>query len=103
MFSSHPSSHINITINQSTRPLDLPKWKIRASVQIGEYCVLDMEYPNCSNFEGRKILVFKDKETSLSKQKHIDPHFYEKSNLVARFHPSGKGWVDAVAFVRSKA
>lgn len=52
-------------------------------------------YPNCTNFEGRKLLLFKDiTAKQLKEQKIIDPHFMDTRsyfNPIARFIPDDEG------------
>jgi len=54
-----------------------------------------VQYPDCTNYEGRKVLLFKDvKLQDLKKQKLLDPHFSENPKYfspVARFEPTGLG------------
>ena len=69
---------------------------------IGEFCIAEVRYPNCLNYEGRKILVFEDcnREEILS-LKTIDPHFTNDTNLIARFKPDTHGWSNAVRLCES--
>lgn len=66
-------------------------FKIIRSVCIGDYHITEIKYPNCTNYEGRKILVTTD---SLLDTDVIDPHFTYNSpyGLVARFVPTYEGW-----------
>ena len=68
------------------------------------YLVLEIQYMGCTNYEGRKILVFNCKIQDLLKQKLIDPHFSDNKQMIspiARFEPTQTGWDFAKAFVRS--
>jgi hypothetical protein len=51
-----------------------------------------IRYPNCTNYEGKKILVLEDISLQnfdfLTK---LDPHFMENGHLVARFRPDCYG------------
>ncbi len=73
--------------------------KIRA---IGKYVIVKVNYPDCTNFEGNKILVFHGKsKKEVASLKSLDPHFCKsKKHLspVARFRPTNRGWHEAVAF-----
>lgn len=66
---------------------------------------MEVEYPDCTNFEGRKILVFQDVSISmLLDQGAIDPHFSEANNFhhpIARFIPTPEGWEMAKKFCRA--
>lgn len=63
--------------------------------QIGEAFVSWVRYPNCTNYEGNKILV---STFDPRKMKKLDPHFSTKSGLIARFVPTDEGWEMAIAF-----
>lgn len=73
------------------------------------YLVLWINYPNCTNYNGDKILVVQATIEQLVKTKHIDPHFSEQPcavenalpSPIARFVPTEEGWLLALAFVRS--
>lgn len=67
------------------------------------YLIVELEYLDCTNFEGRKLLVF-DKGVTAAKlmmQRSIDPHFGVNPKFVhpiARFEPTDKGKKHAQAF-----
>lgn len=77
-------------------------YKILESAQIGKYLALKIQYPDCKNYEGVKVLVYADIELDdLRKQKLIDPHFSpsrEHYSPMARFEPTDQGWVNALKF-----
>lgn len=52
-------------------------------------CYLSViNYPNCTNFEGNKVLITKwDPRNKFE----LDPHFSEGYGLIARFEPSLEG------------
>ena len=50
--------------------------------------VLVVKYPDCTNFEGKKILLVKG-EFRLKDE--LDPHFCEDNNIIARFRPTDMG------------
>lgn len=62
---------------------------IRVQDVSGTVWVSEIEYPNCTNYEGRKILV-----TSFNPNSRfsLDPHFMEGGGLIARFMPTEYGW-----------
>lgn len=72
---------------------------------IGKMLIVKIQYPDCSNYEGVKILVYKDVTLeSLINQKEIDPHFTDNKSYispVARFVPSPEGMELAKKFCRS--
>lgn len=59
------------------------------------YNILAVQYPGCTNYEGKKVLVFEGDMVKflikLAKLKCLDPHFCEENNLIARFVPTIKG------------
>ena len=57
-----------------------------------------INYPNCSNFEGNKILVTTYNPLD---RDSIDPHFYQNSGLLARFEPSSRGMALAHSLAES--
>lgn len=89
----------NLELNPNPDP---KKYTISKKQYIGEYLILLIVYPNCTNYEGKKILVFKDVGTAdLKKQGSIDPHFCNNpkyASPIARFVPTDEGWEMAVKF-----
>ena len=83
---------------------DPTRWSILDSMQFGNYCVLKIHYPDCTNYEGVKILVFRSTLAAIKAQKAIDPHFGETKMLypIARFQPTSEGWEDAVEYAKWK-
>ena len=86
-----------------TMPVGMPNpknYSIVKSLQVGNNLVLLLHYPDCNNYEGRKILVYRDVHlTDLIRQKEVDPHFSEEkgySSPFARFEPTDAGWSFAV-------
>lgn len=56
-----------------------------------------VNYPNCKNYEGNKILLLRGvNSTIVPFLKQLDPHFTDKSPLpysvFARFEPTEEGW-----------
>ena len=56
------------------------------------YLILWVEYPNCTNFEGKKILVYKNFDSSKTllffNRGELDPHFSKSGGSpIARFKP----------------
>lgn len=67
-------------------------FKIIQANQYGSYCIIVAEYPNCKNFEGKKVMVFKCDVEEILKRKKLDPHFeLDKYSPVARFAPTDEG------------
>ena len=82
---------------------DPARYKIVKSKEVSPYLILFINYPDCENYEGNKILLFKDVTMDhLLEQKLIDPHFSDakdKFSPTARFVPSEDGWWMAEMFV----
>lgn len=62
------------------------------------YYVSEIHYPNCTNYEGRKILltVWDPRLRSM-----LDPHFSDDNTLLGRFVPNALGWEMACRTARS--
>src|ERR1700677_5117664 len=83
---------------------DPTNYTIEKIESIGTYLILMVQYPDCKNFEGKKILIYKDTPpTFFIKQKSIDPHFSDNKKFhspIARFIPTRNGWKMALLFVK---
>lgn len=67
----------------------------------GTFAVIRILYPDAKNFEGMKIIVAEKKWLEKARHNHsIDPHFGEKSGIIARFVPTDEGWEMAKDFAR---
>ena len=86
---------------------DPTKYKILQNIQVGNHLVIKINYPDCKNYEGNKILVFENCTLEdLKNQKIIDPHFSDNKNFkspIARFEPTGRGWTWACNFVKNNS
>jgi len=75
---------------------------VRMEKKVGSFLILLVSYPECTNYEGNKILVFRDVTLDqLKAQGVIDPHFSQNDVVhspVARFEPTQRGWDFALAF-----
>lgn len=60
------------------------------------HLLVNINYPDCKNYEGDKILLYKDLTLNdLRKQEVIDPHFNKSDRYkfpFARFEPTLAGW-----------
>lgn len=69
---------------------------------IGDWLLVKIKYPDCTNYEGNKILVYKNVGLGeLEIQGLIDPHFSDRKDYrspVARFEPTSQGWQMARKF-----
>lgn len=77
-------------------------YKILRSERVTKNLVIEIQYLDCKNYEGRKILVFENCTLKdLEEQRFIDPHFLEDKKYhspVARFEPTQRGWEAALKF-----
>ena len=61
----------------------------------GDFSLLEVKYPNCTNFKGNKILLLKRNGIKLENLKCLDPHFLEEHGNVeifGRFRPTEDVW-----------
>jgi hypothetical protein len=100
------SSPINVTINNETVAPGNPDPKNFTIVETDHWLgtriiVAKINYPDCTNYEGDKILVFDDLSyDELYTLQTIDPHFCDKGHPspIARFKPTKEGWKNALRF-----
>ncbi len=104
--SSYDTSNRMCTCNYS--PVDTPKtpnpdpsnYIIKDYYENYGNLLVEIIYPDCKNYEGKKILVYKNATLEqLKKQKSIDPHFSNNKKFLspfARFEPTHQGWNCAV-------
>jgi hypothetical protein len=106
LFSSCGADPLPLFQESSRSKLKLPNpdpnnFSLEKVVAIGRFVIVQIYYPDCTNYEGRKILVYEnvsvDEITNLNQ---IDPHFCENDHIspIARFLPTNKGWKYAKAF-----
>jgi hypothetical protein len=68
----------------------------------GKVSVVEVCYPDCTNYEGRKILVFEANISRVISRTQLDPHFCEDHfSPIARFEPTERGWVHACSYAAS--
>lgn len=81
------------------------KFRIEKYKIVSNFLVVLVHYPDCQNYEGQKILVFKDLTVEkLHNLRLLDPHFCNSPrhpSPVARFEPTDRGWQYAVLFCRA--
>lgn len=72
-------------------------YRVLRAQTIQDYLIMEVQYPDATNYEGRKILLF-DRgvtEARLKLQGAIDPHFSDSVSVfhpIARFEPTERGW-----------
>lgn len=91
---SNPSS--SRVIVQDPRNPDPQRFRIVRIEQVGKFVIVKIQYPNCTNYEGNKVLVFEGVSIrTLKTLTAIDPHFCDSPrhlSPVARFEPTERGW-----------
>lgn len=78
---------------------DPRKFVIKLHTQVNGNLAILVNYPNCNNYEGNKIIVYKKTSyRQILKLKELDPHFTNKNNIkpFARFEPTKDGWAKAL-------
>ena len=64
---------------------------------VGCAVVVEVRYPDCVNYEGRKVLVFRNTTVgNIRRRTTLDPHFALHGGPFARFEPTDRGWRMAV-------
>ncbi len=72
---------------------------------IGRFTIVRVQYPDCHNFEGEKILVFEGVSVKEVKElRTLDPHFCNGAHPspVARFVPTKNGGSIPLLFARQR-
>lgn len=81
--------------------MDFRKYKILRLQVIGLFVIVEAQYDDCTNYEGRKILVYKDLlPADIVCCESLDPHFCPNCMVspIARFEPTDRGWYWATVF-----
>lgn len=93
---SNGSTYIEEPLNPNPK-----RFVIMRNIQIGNNVVVLINYPDCTNYEGHKIIVFEDTTSEqVGMYDEIDPHFTETNKIIARFRPDKVGWDTAVKFAQ---
>lgn len=85
---------------------DPRRFTVLSHTTVNGYLILELQYPNCTNYEGRKVLLF-DRGvtmTRLKRQGAIDPHFSKSEKFnhpIARFEPTARGHAMAVRLAQT--
>lgn len=84
------NNQINNTFNNT---VIIDNFKIKRVIQFKNNCLCWINYPNCKNFKGDKILLIENMtKLRLKKLKTLDPHFLENNKIIIRFRPTLKYW-----------
>lgn len=96
-----------VVVQRVEVPLPNPvpeNFTVERTQRAGSYVCALVHYPDATNFEGRKVIVFRDTtEEDVTGADLLDPHFAEDGNIIARFRPDDEGWNDALAYADFKA
>ena len=79
---------------------DPVKFNVHATLQVGRHTVAKVTYPDCTNYEGEKILLYLcTTSVQILSMDILDPHFDDNEEILspfARFEPTDDGWDIAV-------
>lgn len=83
------------TPTSQTAPNPNPhRFQIRWIKEYADVTVAQVYYPDCTTFDGEKILVFAGRcAARVRALKKLDPHFTEDSEIIARVRPGAAGEV----------
>jgi len=105
----HDSNNVTTTVVTKVKEVlvrddrnpDPKNFKVAVAYSNGKYTAAKINYPNCTNYEGNKILVLKCVPNALYTACELDPHFCEHQHLkpIARFEPTDFGWTLACRLV----
>lgn len=65
--------------------------------------LVKINYPDCTNYEGNKLLLIARNINEIRAWNKLDPHFIEgrTNGMVARFEPTDFGWVLGMSALRT--
>jgi len=94
-------SSCSVCPSKSATPMPAPnpaRFEVKAAFQIGTALMVRVHYLDCTNYEGVKVLVYKNTAyEEFRGRETLDPHFAETGQgPFARFEPTGEGWEMAV-------
>ena len=93
------SSYYDDNVDSTSSNPNPNNYKILKSFESFPYLLVMIEYPDCDNYEGKKILLYETLGIKYleiqGKSVGIDPHFSDNAQFhspIARFVPTEKGW-----------
>lgn len=93
--SNNSTEEKSFKIKKSCNP-DPSNFHVHSFEKLGKFVLVYASYPDCTNFEGNKVLLFYNVNLNkLVKQETLDPHFSTKKDAyypIARFEPTAAGW-----------
>ena len=88
------------TFPRTDPPLPAPNpsnFTVLRTKQVGKALIAKAHYPDATNYEGVKIMVYSDMDAdTLRSLASLDPHFRPDGGPIARFQPTPRGWELAV-------
>jgi len=84
---------------------DPSNFTIVRAIQQGRFLLLEAVFHDCTNYEGRKIMLYQDVDLVRLLNDNgnvLDPHFAQnvtKHSPIARFQPTELGWARAKAAI----
>lgn len=77
-------------------------FEIKKYNEIGKYIVLLVNYPDATNYEGDKIMLYENSIEGIRSLDRLDPHFFDNGSKspIARFKPTDEGWNQAVKLAK---
>ncbi len=88
-------------ISRVTGQPDPRNFTVEKMKEVSGRTVVQLIYPGCTNYEGRKVLVYDMPWRQVFNTRFLDPHFCESNNHpvpIARFEPTLRGWAMAIMF-----
>ena len=73
-------------------------FRLIQQLRIGPFVLVEVQYPDATNYEGRKIMLFQALSFEAVVAKNggeVDPHFSASPDMlspIARFEPTPSGW-----------
>lgn len=102
-YDTKPYLVYNDRVTYSNQP-NPARFRIDKYEQFDNCLLVLVVYPDCTNYEGKKVMVYKDMTiTRLRGFKTLDPHFSnneEYASPIARFEPTMEGWNNAQIFCK---
>ncbi len=80
------------------------RFKVLCMHRVGDAAVVKVKYPDCTNYEGVKVLVYENAKAFQMQVRGglLDPHFLQGGGSpVARFEPTDRGWQMALDFAKT--
>lgn len=98
---SSDDTSVSVTASTDTAPNPNPfRFEIFSGADYDNCCLLVVKYPDCTTFEGMKVLVLDGCVANYKDAKSLDPHFFENGDVIARFKPTKEGIEQAKKFAK---